>query len=76
MAIPEKLQEALVWLLYIVVFGLVVAWFAGVFNSQDSLVKPCEGMSGDMLKVCADYYISEEGWTWDEVINGVLVKNP
>ena len=59
-------------------FWLFVLWFIlqmfGVFDNGSDLVKPCEGMSGDMVKECFDYYL-ENGWTWDEIKNGILITN-
>ena len=76
MSIPEIFKEGLRWIFIIVVLGLIIAPFFGAFDSNENLVKPCEGMSGDIFKECVDYYIYEEGWTYDEITKGILVKTP
>jgi hypothetical protein len=60
------------------IFWLLVLWFIVYifwpFGGGSDLVKPCEGMSDDMVKECFDYYLGS-GWTWDEIKNGILVTN-
>lgn len=76
MSISEVFKEGLRWIITIGVLGLILASFFGVFDSNENLVKPCEGMSGDIWKECVDFYIYEKGWTYDEITKGILVKNP
>lgn len=54
--------------------GLILASYFGVFDSNENLVKPCEGMSGDIFRECVDYFLYEEGWTYDKITKEILLK--
>ena len=76
MSIPEVFKEGLRWIFTIGVLVLTLAYFFGVFDSNENLVRPCEGMSGDIYMECVDFYLYEKGWTYDEITKGILVKTP
>lgn len=59
---------ALAWLVL-----MLIGTYRNEYGGSD-LVKPCEGITGDMYQECVGYYI-ERGWTWDEIKNGILVTN-
>jgi hypothetical protein len=70
----DKIKETLLTIIWIIGIGLVVAYLLGAFNSGEVLVKPCSGMEGDIWKECVNYYQYEEGWEYNDIVNGVIVK--
>ena len=70
----QVFKEYLHILVFCLLALLLILFIFGVFDSSSNLVKPCEGMSGDIYQECVDYYF-ESGWTWDEIKNGILVTN-
>jgi hypothetical protein len=74
MEMRNLIRETFLTIIWVVGIGLIVAYFFGVFDSGEVLVKPCEGMEGDIWKECVSYYQYEEGWDYDDIINGVIVK--
>ena len=61
-------------------FLAFVIWFIllmlVVFDGDTSLVKPCADIRNDddMWRDCVDYYM-DEGWTYQEILEGVVVEN-
>ena len=46
------------------------------FNGGGTLVKPCQsvGDDDDMWKACVKAYL-DQGWTYEEILEGVVVES-
>lgn len=69
----KNLKVRIRWFLIIVTLCLFLAYLFGMFDSNETLVKPCIDMPSDMWRDCVDFY-TERGWTYDEITKGIIVK--
>ena len=69
----RNLIKALVLSMALFIVALMLnSWW--IHKDDPSIYYPCRGLSSDIpWQECADYYIDEENWTLDEVLNGILI---
>lgn len=80
-------EQFVVWVRFLAVLAFVVwtlLFFFGFFDDGSFLYKPCAeaaksddlegGGSDDAWMNCVDYYMKEEGWTYEEIVNGVIIE--
>lgn len=55
---------------------LLILYFFGFFDDGRFLYKPCAEAGNDQDKwySCVDYYMKEEGWTYNEIVNGIVIE--
>ena len=72
-------REFFAWVRFLALIAVVILFVLytfGVFDDGSFLYKPCAEVGNDdaMWMECVDYYMKDEGWTYDEILNGVVIQ--